>query len=603
MRIDGKDVILFLSNCYENATYVATYNTETKKKVIKIIGGERNDSNSISYIFESVESHKKACFVGWRCHKYDCMIVNYIIKNRHEFYSSFDYYFFCRGLDNENDYTYDEYFYSIDLCKMLFAEKQRCSLRQMAFSLNIQLSEFDSLVKIEDKANIENIITDIASKRLDAFVEIFNINVKKLDYRLKIYQKYRVDCLSADDTIMGLKLLTKKYLQTGKKYNDIILNNTKAKIILVSELLRNEYSFSNDKINSFYKDFIKLRLNPLDSGKKSFNKTIIVDYLPLSLSVGGVRTLNKPNLFMSDSNTTIVKLDFTSMFPSVMTKLRLFPSHLDNDFAEMYILLLKDRIEAKKAKNKEKSDTLKLILNSTIGLMNSEWSWLYDPNMNLSIRLNSMMITLTLIDKLLPSSKIIQVNVDGVMFSISNDKLSLIDKLTKFFNDKYGIMLEEERYLKLYQYSVNDYIGVKDNGDIVKKGLFSYTEQGKSLSPKIVKDAISNYLINNVPIKKTIDNGTISDYLMTVKVTGDCSVFINNRNLSNIVRYYYSEGAKSYLLERRKDGKKSIIDSNSGVTVCDKIKIVDKINYKPYYKMANKIIYDFENKSLFDMFV
>ena len=85
------------------------------------------------------------------------------------------------------------------------------------------------------------------------------------------------------------------------------------------------------------------------------------------------------------------------MFPTIMCNYSLFPRHLSQEFRNLYKSIRDERIKAKNEGNKERASFLKNILNSSIGLMNSDWSYMYDPVMNTCIRIQSMFITLGLI--------------------------------------------------------------------------------------------------------------------------------------------------------------------------------------------------------------
>lgn len=605
MKIDNKTLILFRVRVFHNICSVATFNTETKITNCYVLRQNENNTdaiNKIRYAFSSVESQNSVFYVGWRCHKYDCQLINYIIS-RFDSVTPSDIYYHRKKLDDDNQYEHNTYFYSIDLCKTLFAEKQRCTLRQMIFSLGLNVSEYDLPDVQENLADINRNIKNIALCEIVSFYKIYSLHEDKLSYRKKLWKEYKMYAFSDDDSLIGLKLMTTRYLQLSKKrYQDIQSVKSTASLVKVDDITRHyEYTFINAKIREFWDRFKKITLNPLDGDKKAFREAIPVDInLILNATTGGVRTINSPKIYSGN----IWKIDFSSMYPTVMCEYDLFPRHLANDFKKVYDSLRIDRIKAKEAKRNEKASVLKLVLNSTIGMMKSEWSWLYDPNMSLAIRLTAMKITLSLVDHLYQHCEIIQVNTDGLF--IRSSQMSFIDMDRKIYefktrNNLMSFRIDLDLYTKMFQYSVNDYIAVKENTVITTKGIFSEQTEGKTLRPEIVRKAIINKLVYNVSIKNTIDNcrETIM-FCMSTNIENVWSVFYGSKKIHNNVRYYYTKHPQAYYLTKEKDGTTKKVDTRSGVNIynnnSDDIYEVYKL---PYYGMANEIVKQFYNVELF----
>lgn len=618
MKIDGKAVVLFNTTLYQNCCVVTLYNTETSSFYTYGISDEDDYDESISrilYVFHSEESRNKIMLCGWHCHKYDCAVINYIIRNSSNDVKPYDILYFQRTSDEyEELHPYNEFFYSIDFCKMLFNDKERCSLRQMAFSLGLSFYDKDG---IHDNHLPIHMIHSIAKNRMLVFTQIFDKNIEKLSYRRKILKEYKMDVLSCNDTIIGLKLLTKRYLQlTKKKYNDIQSLRSTASICTPDSIIPYQYTFATDDLRRFWDSYKNVNINPLDSEKKSFNKVFNVGTLPLSITSGGVRSVNSPHKF----NSFIYKIDFSSMFPTVMCKFNLFPRHLEDDFKKVYNDIRIDRIKAKESNREEKSKALKNVLNSTIGLMNSDWSWLYDPNMSLAIRLTSMKIILSLIDYFTSRNiKILQVNIDGLFITTSFDE-SAIERMVNnvlYFGNITDFQFKIERYNMLCQYSVNDYVA--STGDIfpftpeslVTKGIFKQQEQGRALRPRIVTDAIINWMLFNTPVARTIDNCSRIDYFLTsINIDNRFSVYNKGKRIFNLVRYYYTNSGDAEYILKEKESNPQIADKGGGVRIVEDLESLEnetfenlKVNKAPYYRMANNIIMQFSQGELFDIFV
>ena len=131
--------------------------------------------------------------------------------------------------------------------------------------------------------------------------------------------------------------------------------------------------------------------------------------------MGGVHSVNTPEIFEPADDELLEDVDVDSMYPSIIVSQGLYPQHLGPEFTEVYAGILSERLEAKRNGNKLKNETLKLSVNGLSGNLQSEYSWCYDPKMALTIRINGQLMLLMLAEGLSEiGCKIIQSNTDGV---------------------------------------------------------------------------------------------------------------------------------------------------------------------------------------------
>ena len=116
---------------------------------------------------------------------------------------------------------------------------------------------------------------------------------------------------------------------------------------------------------------------------------------------------------------------------------------------------------------------------------------------------------------------------DGILYLFPKEKLSLLDSILKGWESLTGLILETDEFEQFYQSAVNDYVGAlkgytetKDPKLLKKKGFFiDDVVLGKGMPPKIIPKAVTNYLINGIPIEDTIKNCTnIHDFITYQKV-------------------------------------------------------------------------------------
>ena len=298
-----------------------------------------------------------------------------------------------------------------------------------------------------------------------------------------------------------------------------------------------------------------------------------------------------------------------AMYPSAIINFGLYPSHLGPEFLTTYKKIRTDRIKAKREGNKVLNLTYKLALNGISGMLQSEYSWCYDPKTVLKLRLNCQLMLLMLTEKLIKvGCKIGQLNTDGILYIAPRNKLDEVMAVCKEWEQITKFELEHEYFEAFYQYAVNDYIGVykgyseTHNPKLIKtKGLFlTEITLGKGMAPQIIAQALQEYFVNGIPISDTIHNcQDIRKFLTYQKVKKEFSVEYNGKLISHINRYYMS--TNGYRIARctvdPKTGTRSDYSdlcATSGVTIFNELKDIKPkdahINYLWYQKEAYKIV-------------
>ena len=134
------------------------------------------------------------------------------------------------------------------------------------------------------------------------------------------------------------------------------------------------------------------------------------------------------------------------------------------------------------------------------GNLQSPYSWVYDPRMVLTIRMNGQLMLLMYIEKLVKiGARILNSNTDGVFFMIEKSKETQLQSIVDWWQNLTHLELETDYFERFYQYAINDYLGIKkgwseshDSKFIKKKGLFiDECVLGKGMAPLIVPKAIN----------------------------------------------------------------------------------------------------------------
>ena len=236
--------------------------------------------------------------------------------------------------------------------------------------------------------------------------------------------------------------------------------------------------------------------------------------------MGGIHSDDQPGRFDSDDENELIDCDITSMYPQLMINNYIYPEHLSPAFLEQYNNVKLDRVKAKKEGNNTIDKALKIVLVSTWGKFGYEHSWLYDPLCALRITINGQLYMLMLIERLLMNNfKVISANTDGIVSVVPKDRKDEYYKICKQWEKDTDFGLEYTFYKRYARRDVNNYIAIKEDGEVKTKGDFIYPQATKQehllkdpwvlrrgFDKPIVALALNEYFKHDTPIDETIKN-------------------------------------------------------------------------------------------------
>lgn len=211
-------------------------------------------------------------------------------------------------------------------------------------------------------------------------------------------------------------------------------------------------------------------------------------------------------------NKAIIDADVTSLYPSLMIQYDYFTRNIPRAMKKRYAEIYYNRIKAKKEGNKTIANAYKLSLNSTFGTFKDKTSPMYDPKMANNICVAGQLFILDYVEQLskIPSVVFLQINTDGVFFVYNGAKetFDAIDDATYEFEKRTHLNMEFENYCDMYQANVNNYVAVAKDGSTHAKGILFKEKNSLDNDMPIIREAIFNYVVNDVPIEKTIKEET-----------------------------------------------------------------------------------------------
>jgi hypothetical protein len=200
---------------------------------------------------------------------------------------------------------------------------------------------------------------------------------------------------------------------------------------------------------------------------------------------------------------------------------------------------------------------------------------------------------------------VISANTDGVTIRIKKTHLDKMNEINEWWQKLTEYELERTDYSRIIFSTVNDYLAVKTNGEVKKKGDFlTDFELHKNKSGRVIPIALEQYFINSIPVADTIVNhGNIYDFGMRQrankdfhfegKADGKTTVY------NKLIRFYISNTGEKLLKVKNVDsmsGAASVSQVEAGewvMTVCNHLKKdhpLDNINHSYYIERAERII-------------
>lgn len=650
MIIRNKTVYVYDIEVFPNVFHCTVKNSETGQLYMFEISQRKNQLDELVQFFHTVNEqynwndlyttdiqlNTDKMFCGYNNLHYDNAIINYII----DYYNVMKYKGYrtiCRSIFNLSKvittssednidawkkWKYATYFESFDLLTMLYSNKLRVGLKEMQVTMqykNVQEFVCDWRADLPEKeidSMIEYNINDVNSTE-----ELLNRCKKDVDLRIAIEDEYKVRVLSKDGVNIGMKILTQKYLEkTGQTWWDIKDLRSPMSVIPLKDVILPFIKYDSPILQKVLSDMKQQIVSP---GRKGYENKFLFEGLRYSVGVGGIHSVNDPEIIIPKEDEMLIDIDVASLYPSMLIEYEFYPKHLGKEFLEVYRQIKNERIEAKHKGDKVKNETLKLALNGLSGNLQNEHNFCYSPFAVMQIRINGQLLLLMLAEKLTQiGCRIVQANTDGLFVLLKKSVYDQVNKICKDWEQLTRLTLEEDRFKAMYQYAINDYFAITEDNKVKEKGMFITTVKlGKGLTPKIIPKAVINFFKDGVPVEDTIKGcKDIRDFLMSEKTGKQWHVEYMNKEQQRTNRFYASTDG-GYLwkwkggdieednyvwdnnIQSYKEQGKRIVNTPkqyqnmltaSGVTLLnyldDKPIEERKINYRYYIMEAYKII-------------
>lgn len=258
--------------------------------------------------------------------------------------------------------------------------------------------------------------------------------------------------------------------------------------------------------------------------------------LRISIGMGGIHSINSDEKYESDNDNIIVTSDFGSLYPNLLRRFNCFryPSIQAqyNELIRYRLDEVKPNIKKYKGTNEEskwkKEDAFaKLILNSTSGLIDQQYSYLYYPEGAMRMRLCGQLIMLKAIESFTQEGfNVVEINTDGITSVIKRTDLDKYYSIANKIADDFNLVFEHEIYKSIRYKSVNSYIAIYENGYVKKKGEFvTHPNLEDGWDELVIPKVIELYYTKGIPIRTILNNPYeyglhIYDFCLSKKMGG-----------------------------------------------------------------------------------
>ena len=628
------NVLIYDIETMQELFLIGIYNPDTKTYTEYEVSKDRNQLDGF---MRFIDQHPEYYWVGYNNLRFDSQVIEWILRNYDNWHELTALETAAKiaqkAADIIHDANYDvfpEYreewltLKQIDVFRVNhYDNKNRMvSLKRLEFEMDLENIEEMPIHHTKTNMTDEEIqlTKDYCKNDVMATYEFYKVTTgntehplykgnNQIELRQDIEEEFGIPCLNYSDSKIGDEMIKKFYCeQKNIQYSDLPKKGLFRTEVKVKHCIADYITFQTPKLQEFLKTISKEKLTIKDEFKESVE---FYDNV-YTFAKGGLHTENKPKIFEADADNIIVDWDVSSYYPAIIINNGKYPHHLGPEFLRGYKTMFDKRLELKPLAKKDKKikgivGALKLAVNSVYGKSSDMQSWIYDRQLTMFTTITGELSLLMLIEAYeLADIHIISANTDGVTIMVKKCYIDKMHEINKWWMDLTSYELERTDYAKIIFSTVNDYLAIKTDGEIKKKGDFlTDFELHKNKSARIVPIALEHFFVHDVPVGDTIRNHTnIYDYCLRQKASKDFHYeghSKENRTIYNkLIRYYVSNTGEKLLKVKNENSDSTAVDVSQVeagdwvMHVCNNLKPnhpLDNINHAYYIERAERIIH------------
>lgn len=454
----------------------------------------------------------------------------------------------------------DTHFVSIDLfmywSKMLRLSK-KLSLKFFAHNLGMSIVEMPihHTQAIQTEKELQQVL-DYNLQDVKVTRALAEELKEQINLRIWVQQTYQLSCMSKDAPKIAQELILKSYSESTRqnkwelskrryfKPDPLYLKDWLPVIQFKTPFFQQVYQDMTESINGFKREY--LYKNPDGS------------YLKLSYGIGGLHSLNTNEKWISTPKLQVKTIDAASLYPTLILNNGYVSPELGLPLLSIYRDIRTERLEAKKAREKQKDTFLKLCLNGFSGLADSPTCWLYAPEQILMMRMHGQLLLSRFLEELgLAGIKAISLNTDGIELLVSPLQQHKLDQIVREIEAEFQVQFESEDYRAIYYKTVNDYLAITNSGKVKEKGEFQSEKQiDASNEFLVIPKALRAYWVDGIQPDVFIRNHTdLFSFCAAKKIDRNYEVTYRGKKVQQLNRYLVSTKSAGAYLYKQKENK------------------------------------------------
>lgn len=597
-------------------------------------------NNTIYAFLKVVEKYKDYYWVGYNSLRFDSQIVEWIIRNAENWNELEGMEIASRicqkakdVIDDANYDVFPEYrevdlsVKQIDLMRVNHYDNKnrRVSLKRLEFEMDLENIEEMPIHFMQTGLSKEDVQTvkDYCKNDVLATYKFWLVTTGETEHplykgnnqiqlRIDIETEFGIPCMNYSNAKIGDEIIKKYYCEEKSiEYRNLPKKGFFRKQIHLKHCIPDTISFQTKQLQDFLKRIKKITLQR----DEDFVESIEFYGQTYTFAKGGIHNVIKGKVYEVTDTTLLKDVDVGGFYPATIINYSYYPYHLGKEFLVGYKKVYFKRIELKPLAKKDKRIKgivagLKEAGNCPYGKSSDMQSWLYDKQMTLATCITGELSLLMLVEAMeLAGIQCIMLNTDGGSFIVPKTKIEVFNQIKKDWVIKttreLSYELEEVDFKKMVFSSVNDYIGIKTDGEVKMKGDFMKDfELHKNKSARICPIALEKYYTEGIPVEETIKNHkNIYDFAIRQKATKDFhyeGLTANGKNIYNkLIRYYISNTGEKLLKIKNPECLTNAVDVaqvEAGewlATVCNHLPPshpLTNINYSYYIEKCKGII-------------
>jgi hypothetical protein len=609
---------IFDIECYPNYFLVVTRDVET---------GKYHDYTLENRLYVDLIYNPNVNLIGWNNHNYDNLLLNYIAQNLDSNKSGWSkvtnnpvneqslHDLSNRIINGSQDDEYlkqlkfDDTIYSSQDIKALLdpiAGLKKVEMRTGFWNVQDLPVPPDTILTDEEK----EVVRQYCHNDVDATYEQYKGASEALQLRNYLAKRFNLDSKylrSASEPrtaeyILSREAASYKNTSPWRIKEKLQLSDAQSDgMVHVKDCIPGWIKFKTETLQELLQDFIPIKLpRSISSGYvdgKQLKRRTRVGAKDYQLGVGGLHSIDAPEVRASANGKQIIDADVTSYYPSILLRDKLYPRGYDHHWNQIYQQIYTDRLKAKKNPDKSiEAYALKIILNATFGKFGSQYSSFYDPTLLLRVTITGQLALLMLIEACTEQEiEVISANTDGILVEIMDHQMDSWHSICNWWQDHTKFDLEYTQYQRYARRDVNSYTALTTDGKVKNKGIFTPPDLKHDVQAPVIQKMTRNYLLYNEEPVINREELCIHDFIFHFGANKSFDIYLNDTPLSKSNRWYVGPDTLNNKLVKRggKLGNTISVPNGSNIVLCNKLtddSIPNDLNEQYYLDKAWELI-------------